>query len=218
MWWLFGRTNGSGFSSSSTAEEVTQGIDGSNLTAIVTGATSGIGVETARVLAMRGVHVIMGVRNLVTAKDVKEVILKEIPTAKLDYMELDLSSMASVRKFASNFISSGLPLNILMNFRSPFHTEEGVDITANSLHPGAVITNIFRHTNILSGLINTVGRLVFKNVQQGAATTCYVALHPQVREISGHYFQDCNVSTENSQARNPELAKKLWDFSLNLIK
>jgi len=29
--------------------------------------------------------------------------------------------------------------------------EEGVDITANSLHPGAVITNIFRHTNILSG-------------------------------------------------------------------
>ncbi|XP_014505495.1 short-chain dehydrogenase TIC 32, chloroplastic [Vigna radiata var. radiata] len=312
MWWLFGRTNGSGFSSSSTAEEVTQGIDGNNLTAIVTGATSGIGVETARVLAMRGVHVIMGVRNLVTAKDVKEGILKEIPSAKLDYMELDLSSMASVRKFASNFISSGLPLNILINnagiFAAPFtlsednielqfatnhighflltnllldtmkktahetkkqgrvvnvssivhllprgirfdqindpssyhmwftygqsklanvlhanelarrFKEEGVDITANSLHPGAVITNIFRHTNILSGLINTVGRLVFKNVQQGAATTCYVALHPQVKEISGHYFQDCNVSTENSQARNPELAKKLWDFSLNLIK
>ncbi|BAU02299.1 hypothetical protein VIGAN_11179800 [Vigna angularis var. angularis] len=312
MWWLFGRKNSSGFSSSSTAEEVTQGIDGSNLTAIVTGATSGIGVETARVLAMRGVHVIMGVRNLITAKDVKEAILKEIPTAKLDYMELDLSSMASVRKFASNFISSGLPLNILINnagiFAVPFtlsednielifatnhighfllanllldtmkktaheskkqgrvvnvssivhqlprgirfdqindpssyhmwftygqsklanvlhanelarrFKEEGVDITANSLHPGAVVTNIFRHTNILSGLINTVGRLVFKNVQQGAATTCYVALHPQVREISGHYFEDCNVSTENSQARNPELANKLWDFSLNLIK
>jgi len=63
---------------------------------------------------MRGVHVIMGVRNLVTAKDVKEAILKEIPSAKVDYMELDLSSMASVRKFASDFISSGLPLNILM--------------------------------------------------------------------------------------------------------
>ncbi|QCD94815.1 retinol dehydrogenase 14 [Vigna unguiculata] len=312
MWWLFGRKNGSGFSSSSTAEQVTEGIDGSNLTAIVTGATSGIGTETARVLAMRGVHVIMGVRNLVTAKDVKEAILKEIPSAKVDYMELDLSSMASVRKFASDFISSGLPLNILINnagiFATPFalsednielqfatnhmghflltnllldtmkkttheskkegrivnvssithhlsrgirfdqindpssyhmwftygqsklanvlhanelarrFKEEGIDITANSLHPGAVLTNIFRHTNILSGLINTVGRFVFKNVQQGAATTCYVALHPQVKGMSGHYFEDCNVSTENSKARDTELAKKLWDFSLNLIK
>jgi len=39
MWWLFGRKNGSGFSSSSTAEQVTEGIDGSNLTAIVTGSS-----------------------------------------------------------------------------------------------------------------------------------------------------------------------------------
>lgn len=78
------------------------------------GATSGIGAETTRVLAMRGVHVIMGVRNMNAAKDVKGAILKEIPAAKVDAMELDLSSMASVRKFASEFISSGLPLNILM--------------------------------------------------------------------------------------------------------
>ena len=79
-----------------------------------TGASSGIGAETARILALRGVHVIMGVRNMNAAKDVKEAILKEIPTAKVDVMELDLSSMESVRKFASEFNSSGLPLNILM--------------------------------------------------------------------------------------------------------
>ena len=81
---------------------------------VITGTTRGIGVETARVLALRGVHVIMGVRNMNAAKDVKETILKEIPTAKVDAMELDLSSMESVRKFASEFNSSGLPLNILM--------------------------------------------------------------------------------------------------------
>jgi len=63
---------------------------------------------------MRGVHVIMGVRNLVAAKDIKKEILQKIPTAKVDYMELDLSSMTSVRNFASEFISSALPLNILM--------------------------------------------------------------------------------------------------------
>lgn len=81
---------------------------------VTTGASSGIGAETTRVLAMRGVHVIMGVRNVVAAKVVMEAILKEIPNAKVDAMELDLSSMTSVRKFASEFISSSLPLNILM--------------------------------------------------------------------------------------------------------
>lgn len=81
---------------------------------MVTGATSGIGTETTRVLALRGVHVIMGIRNTAAARHIKEAIVKEIPNAKVDAMELDLSSMASVRKFASDFNNQGLPLNLLM--------------------------------------------------------------------------------------------------------
>lgn len=84
------------------------------MAAVVIGATSGIGTETTRVLALRGVHVIMGVRNMALARDVKEAIVKEIPKAKVDAMELDLSSMASVRKFATDFNNQGLPLNLLM--------------------------------------------------------------------------------------------------------
>jgi len=81
---------------------------------IIAGASSGIGTETARVLAMRGVHVIMAVRNVCAGSDVRDSIFKEIPTAKVDVMELDLTSMASVRKFASEFSARNLPLNILM--------------------------------------------------------------------------------------------------------
>lgn len=63
---------------------------------------------------MRGVHVIMAVRNVSAGNSVKDTILKEVPIAKIDVMELDLSSMASVRKFASEFTAQNVPLNILM--------------------------------------------------------------------------------------------------------
>lgn len=81
---------------------------------IFSGASSGIGVETARVLALRGVHVVMAVRNTGSGAKIKEDIVKQVPGAKLDVMELDLSSMESVRNFATEYKSAGLPLNLLM--------------------------------------------------------------------------------------------------------
>ncbi|CAK9163177.1 unnamed protein product, partial [Ilex paraguariensis] len=97
--------------------------------------------------------------------------------------------------------------------------EEGVDITANSLHPGAISTNIMRHHSIMHGLSNLIGKFVLKSIAQGAATTCYVALHPQVKGISGEYFSDSNVAkTVTSHAKDAELAKKLWDFSASLTQ
>jgi len=81
---------------------------------LISGASSGIGEETTRVLAFRGVHVVMAVRNTDSGNQVRDKILKEIPQAKIDVMKLDLSSMASVRSFASEYQSLDLPLNLLM--------------------------------------------------------------------------------------------------------
>ncbi|PSS11396.1 Short-chain dehydrogenase [Actinidia chinensis var. chinensis] len=309
--WICGRKGPSGFSACSTAEQVTQGIDATGLTAIVTGASSGIGTETARVLALHGVHVVMAVRNIDTGRKVKEAILEEKPEAKIDVMELDLGSMESVRKFATEYKSSGLPLNLLINnagvvspsfmltqdnielqfgtnhighflltnllletMKSTAHEsqkegrivnlsseghrfvgkgirfdkindkysyntmyaygqsklanvlhanelarrlkEEGVEITANSLHPGAIATNLLRHYGFINGLWNLVGKYLLKNVPQGAATTCYVALHPQVKGVSGEYFSDSNIAKPSPLSKDVELAKKLWDFSMTL--
>ncbi|KAK4748645.1 hypothetical protein SAY87_015231 [Trapa incisa] len=312
--WIFGWKGPSGFSARSTAEEVTQGIDASGLTAVVTGASSGIGAETARVLALRGAHVVMAVRNMEAGQNVKETILKEIPSAKIDIMELDLSSMSSVRKFASDYVMSGLPLNLLINnagvMATPFmlskdnielqfatnhlghflltnllletmkktssesnqegrivnlssmghnyayrdgirfdkindeseynsiqaygqsklanilHAneltrqlkEEGVQITANSLHPGSIATNLLRHHSFINALASSIGTYVLKNVPQGAATTCYVALHPQVAGVSGKYFSDSNIAKPSNLAQDAHLGKKLWDFSVKLTE
>ncbi|XVE61850.1 hypothetical protein DITRI_Ditri06bG0072000 [Diplodiscus trichospermus] len=57
----------------------------------------------------------------------------------------------------------------------------------------------------------------WKNVPQGAATTCYVALHPRMKGVSGKYFVDFNEITPSSYARDVALARELWDFSNKLI-
>jgi hypothetical protein len=138
---IFFRKGASGFSWASTADQVTQGLSAAGLTAIVTGnapplplslpvcrrpsfrfglslptpgASSGIGAETARVLAARGAHVVMAARNVAAADSVRQAVLADTPASTLDVMELDLSSMASVRKFAADFSAKGLPLNILV--------------------------------------------------------------------------------------------------------
>ncbi|CAK9171170.1 unnamed protein product, partial [Ilex paraguariensis] len=71
----------SGFGSASTAEQVTEGIDATNLTAIITGGASGIGLETARVLALHKAHVVIAARNMEAANQAKQLILKDNDTA-----------------------------------------------------------------------------------------------------------------------------------------
>jgi len=311
--WILGLKGKSGYSARSTAEQVTKGVDGTGLVAIVTGASNGIGKETTRVLALRGVHVIMGVRNVKAGEKVKEELLQKIPSAKLDVMEIDLNTMVSIRKFAAEFIATGLPLNILVNnagIMSPPFTlskdnieqqfavnhlgpflltnllldtikntaresgkegrivnigselhkygykegirfdkindkasyhpnnaygqsklcntlhcveltrrfkEEGVNVTANSLHPGLIATNIGQNSSAL-GFVLGATQYLLKNVSQGAATTCFLALNPKVNGVSGEYFVDSNKSKASSIARDPEVAKKLWEFSLTFTE
>jgi hypothetical protein len=59
--------------------------------------------------------------------------------------------------------------------------------------------------------------LFWKNIPQGAATTCYVALHPDLEGVTGKYFGDCNIVAPSKFATNNSLADKLWDFSVFLI-
>lgn len=105
----------SGFSSKSTAEDVTAGISLEGKCAIVTGAGSGLGEETARVLALRGAKVVLGVRSLGNGEEASKKILALAPNAKVEVMRLDLSSFASIRSFAEEYKAKKLPLNILVN-------------------------------------------------------------------------------------------------------
>ena len=89
--------------------------DLSGKVAIVTGANSGIGFETAKALAQKGATVIMACRNLDKANAAVTEIKKAVRDAKLDIIQLDLADLASVRSFAEAFLGKYDTLDLLIN-------------------------------------------------------------------------------------------------------
>jgi len=90
--------------------------------------------------------------------------------------------------------------------------------TANAVHPGVIYTNLYRSTSPLMKLLTAAGTpLFFKNVEQGAATQCYVAVHPKVTQ-NGEYFVNCQPTRPRKEARDPELAKRLWEVSERIVR
>jgi NAD(P)-dependent dehydrogenase (short-subunit alcohol dehydrogenase family) len=107
------------FGRRSTAEQVSEGVDLSGRHAVVTGANTGIGYETARVLALRGASVTLACRDIAKAEAARQRILREsdgrIDVAALHLLRLDLGHLASVRTAASELLASGRPLHLLIN-------------------------------------------------------------------------------------------------------
>ena len=89
--------------------------DQKGLTIIITGATSGLGLEAATVLSKKGANVIMAVRNLEKGKNVITQIKNKNPASKLDLMRLDLADLNSVHEFARAFNANYSALNVLIN-------------------------------------------------------------------------------------------------------
>lgn len=83
-------------------------------TAIVTGATSGLGYETALALAKADAQVILAARNEKKASNTISDILNEYPQAKLKYMQIDTSSLSSVRSFAEQWRRENKGIDMLI--------------------------------------------------------------------------------------------------------
>jgi NAD(P)-dependent dehydrogenase (short-subunit alcohol dehydrogenase family) len=314
------------FGAETTAEEVVAGVDLTGKRAIVTGASSGIGVETARALASAGADVTLTVRDLKVGSRKAADITEATGNAKLHVALLDLSDQRSVAAFTANW--SG-PLHILVNNagvmalpdlqrtaegwemqfatnhlghfalalglhdalaaagharivslssvghqRSPVIFDDlnftsrpydvglaygqsktasvlfaveatrrwGSDgITANAVHPGTIAaTNLMRdldpdvlaHLRASAPYAETFdkSKVRYKTIEQGAATSVFVATSPLLDGIGGRYFEDCNQArvfdptapnTSGSgvaaYALDPANAKRLWELSLALL-
>ena len=114
------------FNKKSTAMETADNIDLNGKTILITGCNTGIGKETARVLAIRGAKIYMLCRNMEKANKAREDIIKAIKQDtvngnknfddnKIITMELDLSSLLSVRRCVGKYLALNEPIDYLIN-------------------------------------------------------------------------------------------------------
>ena len=298
------------FNRRSTAEQVSEGADLSGKNALVTGANTGIGLETARVLALRGARVIMACRNMQKAERARQSILDSangsINDDQLDLLELDLNSLGATRQSAETFNARDLPLHLLINnagIMIPMErrTEDGFEahfginhlahflftnlilesllaagqarvvmvsssamgmatltaaledlnweerrfsgfrsygdsklmnlmfarelnrrygdhgIVASALHPGVIATELARDQSLPSMLLGLFMMPFMKTVDQGAATSIYVATSPDYESRGGLYFSNCREKRpDHKLALDDAVCLDLWQRSAEL--
>ncbi len=91
-------------------------------------------------------------------------------------------------------------------------------ITVNCCHPGAVATNI--GIDRKTGFGKTITGMLkpfFRTPEEGARTAIFLATDDSVKDISGEYFYDCKIAKSSKRSKDPELAKKLYEFSEKLL-
>jgi retinol dehydrogenase-11 len=273
-------------------------------TAIVTGANTGIGFETALDFAKRGARVILACRDEQRANEARDRIVEETGNENVMVRLINMSSFDSVRAFAKeinaredrldilvnnagaggigdkqsqdghvllmqiNYFSSFLLTHLLIDLMKKtkksrivnvssvaakyarnfdvtnvdkfpgiyyvyYHSKlcnilftielakrlNGTGITTYSLHPGAVKTEIFRHARGPAKLfLNTLKNLFFKTSEEGAQTTIYCAVAKGLEDHSGEHFADCRRVEPYKTATDPQLAKKLWQLTQEIVQ
>src|SRR2546423_14127542 len=103
------------FDLTSTTTDVLSGMDLTGRTVVVTGASSGLGAETARGLASVGTHVVMAVRDHDKGLAVADRIRASDPQASLELTTVDLASLASIRAFADRLMARHGRIDRLIN-------------------------------------------------------------------------------------------------------
>lgn len=98
-----------------TTDEVLDGIDLTGRRFVVTGASSGLGEETARALAARGARVSMLARSRANLEDAASRIREKVPQADLEMHEVDLADLASIRRFAEAYLEDHPAIDVLVN-------------------------------------------------------------------------------------------------------
>lgn len=149
------------FDATSTTNEVLAGVDLSGKRVLVTGVSAGLGVETARVLAAHGAHVVGAARDLAKAEAATAVVRADAANGGgIELIELDLASLASVRACTDALVAAGKPFDLVIAnagvMATPFgHTADGFETQFGTNHLGHFVL-----VNRIASLMKPGSRLV----------------------------------------------------------
>jgi NAD(P)-dependent dehydrogenase (short-subunit alcohol dehydrogenase family) len=158
--------------------------------AVVTGANSGIGFETARALAAKGARVVLACRDAEKGREAERRIRAAAPEADVQFMPLDLASLASIARFCTDLAAAEPELDILCNnagvMMPPLgRTAEGFELQFGTNHLG--------HFALTGRLLDLLRR----------------GEHARIVSVSSmaHYWGRIDFADLNSEKRyNPTLA------------
>jgi NAD(P)-dependent dehydrogenase (short-subunit alcohol dehydrogenase family) len=124
-----------------SALQVVDGIDLSGKVCVITGASSGLGRESARALAAAGAHVVLAARNHDALTETADWIHAEVPGARTSTVHLDLTALAGVRTAAKTIRDLAPVIHVLMNnagvMFTPFgRTHDGFELQIGTNHFG----------------------------------------------------------------------------------
>ena len=269
--------------------------------ALITGANSGIGYATAKLLAQKGFKISILVRNSEKGKTTIDAIQKEVPDAEIDYFLADLSSQKQIRKAVADFKQKYNQLDVLVNNAGAFYSElqysedkiemqwainhlapfllthllldelkavpqgrvvnvssnahrrgsinfddlfyeknydgfkvycqnklanvlftkalskhlKDTNVTANALHPGVVQTDIaMKHGSGWAYWVWKLAKPFMSSLEDGAATSVYLASSEEVANITGGFFQKCKQVKPGRVANDEAVEERLYQLSL----
>jgi WW domain-containing oxidoreductase len=290
-----------------TADDVLDGLDLSGRVLLVTGATAGIGLETARSLAAHGAQVHVGGRTDAKAEAACATIQQTHPSADVHPFVADLGDLDAVRAAAEAFAPEtlhGLIANagvfgggyvesaqgiertfaichlahfvladiVLPKLRAAAATdgearvvmvaseshrgrkeldlehvpmtrethgdiaaydlakqcnvlmaleldrrEQAHGVRALSLHPGTLITTDIGRNSVITRVLMKLISPFTPSIPQGAATTVWAAVHPDLKGQGGLYLDKVAIAKANRLGRNPEAAQELWTFTEQML-
>jgi NAD(P)-dependent dehydrogenase (short-subunit alcohol dehydrogenase family) len=149
-------------------------------TAIVTGANTGLGYETATALAARGARVVLAVRNLEKGRAAADLIVRANPGAEVSVQELDLTSLSSIEQAAHQLRSAHDQLDLLINnagvMMTPRSTtKDGFELQFGTNHLGhfaftghlldLLVSTPLSRVVTVSSLGHRTGRIRFDDLQ-----------------------------------------------------
>jgi len=174
------------FGRRSTAEQVSEGVDLSGRHAIVTGASGGIGLETARVLASRGASVTMSCRDLAKGGAARRRAIAEsgggIDPEALQLAHLDLASLESVREFARGFLATDRPIHLLINNAGVMLPDRRETSDGFEAHFGINHLGHFLLTNLLLERVRASAPARIVNVSSDAMQ--FASLTPELSDLN----------------------------------